>query len=356
MGRAASNPKRTALPRARTEATVNADIRACPSPCRGREIGWRRGDHRRRHLIARQSRRWGSEHDHFLRDIAKSATPRCAAPGTGASLQIDLRALRDTLHHSRPAARPGAHRGRRSRHRQFGACRREKRYGKAKPKTKTRNHLPIPSFAGDDVAFNRMATLAPPGMVGQLFGGNTLGQTATRSRDFRRAPCRTVWSERRFDAEIVIGRHRAKGQSLVRHDQGRLIAHEHDDVAPLLKQRFRHRSQAVKVWRPPPRPGRPGIDLAVDEAVRRIDGEHEPRLIGPPFGGHGSISHPQTEKLSTLIGRSVVDRAAFSGRTMLAPRPGRLGEFGQRVNLAAERTGAALASGRGGIRRKEDGG
>jgi hypothetical protein len=153
-----------ALPRARTEAAVNADIRACPSPCRGREIGWRRGDHRRRHLIARQSRRWGSEHDHFLRNIAKSATPRCAAPGTGASLQIDLRALRETLHHRRPATRPGAHRGRRSRHRQFSACRRDNGHRKAKPKTKTRNHFadpvvrrPIPSFASKDMAFDRVA-------------------------------------------------------------------------------------------------------------------------------------------------------------------------------------------------------
>jgi hypothetical protein len=152
MGRAVSNPKRTTLPRVRTEATVNADIRACPSPCRGCDIGWRCGDHRRRHLIARQSRQWRSEHDHFLRDIAKSATPRCTAPGTGASLQVDLRPLRDTLHHRRPATRPGAHGGWRSRHRQFGACRREKGYGKAKPKTKTRNHV---ALVGKDMVFNR---------------------------------------------------------------------------------------------------------------------------------------------------------------------------------------------------------
>jgi len=123
-----------------------------------------------------------------------------------------------------------------------------------------------------------------------------------------------------------------------------------------LEQRFRHRPQAVKVWRPPPRSGRPRIDLAVDEAVPRKDGEHEPRPIGLPLGRHRSIRHPQAEKLSALIGRSVVDRAALSRRAMLAPDTGRLVEFGQRINFAAERAGAALASGRGGIGRNEHGG
>jgi hypothetical protein len=360
MGRPASLSKRMALPEVRAEAAVNADVGASPSPRRGRDKRWGTVDDRWGHLIARQGRRRRSEHDHFLRDIAESATPRCAAPGARTSLQIDLRALRDTLHHGRPAARPGAHGGRRSRHRQFGACRRDKGYGKAKPKTKTRNHFVDPVVGGQGFSrgpgFQQDRHTRSAGHSGVALWRKYAWPNGDASRDFRRPPCRTVWSECGFDAEIVIGRHRAKGQSLVRHDQGRLIAHEHYDVAPLLKQRFRHRSQAIKVWRPPPRPWRPGIDLAVDEAVRRIDREHKPRPIGPPFGRHGSIGHPQAEKLSTLIGRSVVDPAAFSGRAMLAPRPGRLGEFRQRVDLAAERAGAALASRRGRIRRKEQGG
>ena len=181
-------------------------------------------------------------------------------------------------------------------------------------------------------------------------------ETEAVSRHFRRAPCRPIRAEGRLNAKIVIGRHHAKRQRLVGHDERRLIANEHDDVALLLEQRFRHRSQTVKVRRPAPRSGRPGIDLAIDEAVRRIHGEHEPRPIGLPLVRHGSISHPQTKKLSALIWRSVVDRATLPGRAMLAPNPGRLGEFGQRVDLAAERAGAALASGRGGIGRKEHGG
>jgi hypothetical protein len=342
MGRPASLSKRMALPEVRAEAAVNADVGASPSPRRGRDKRWGTVDDRWGHLIARQGRRRRSEHDHFLRDIAESATPRCAAPGTGAFLQIDLRALRDTLHDGRPAAWPDAHGGRRSRHRQFSACRSDNGDGQAKPKTKTPNHFADPVVRGQHhgVALWRKCAC----------------QNGPPSRDFCSAPRRTVWSEGWFDTEIVIGGHRAKGQRLVGHDQGRLITHEHDDVAPLLEQRFRHRSQTVKVRRPPPRSGRPGIDLTVDETVRRVDGEHEPRPIGPPFGRHASIRHPQTEELPALIGRSVMDPAALSGRTMLAPRPGRLGEFGQCVDLAAERTGAALAARRGRVRGEEHGG
>ena len=51
-----------------------------------------------------------------------------------------------------------------------------------------------------------------------------------------------------------------------------------------------------------------------------------------------------------------MNRATLAGRTMPAPYPGRFGEFGQRIDLAAERAGAAFASRRGGVRRKEDGG
>jgi hypothetical protein len=48
--------------------------------------------------------------------------------------------------------------------------------------------LSIPSLVGkgfhEDLVFNRIAILAPPGIVGSLFGGNTLGQTATRHEIF----------------------------------------------------------------------------------------------------------------------------------------------------------------------------
>jgi hypothetical protein len=40
---------------------------------------------------------------------------------------------------------------------------------------------------------------------------------------------------------------------------------------------------------------------------------------------------------------------------MLAPNSGRLGEFGQRIDLAAERASAAFASRRSGVGRKEEG-
>jgi hypothetical protein len=84
----------------------------------------------------------------------------------GAFLQIDLRALWDTLHDGRPAAWPGAHRYRRSRHRQFGACRRDKGHGKPKPKTKTPNHLVDPVVLGQGHGFNRITALALPDIVG----------------------------------------------------------------------------------------------------------------------------------------------------------------------------------------------
>jgi hypothetical protein len=158
MGRPASNPRRTALPGVRNAAAVNADVGTRPSPGWGRHMGWREVDRRRRHLNARQSRRSGPEHNRCLGDIPKSTTPRRAAPGMGAFLQINLRALRNTLHHGRPAARRGAHGGRRCCHRQFGACLRHKGEGKAKPKTKTPNHSAIPSFMGKDRASKIIAT------------------------------------------------------------------------------------------------------------------------------------------------------------------------------------------------------
>ena len=188
--------------------------------------------------------------------------------------------------------------------------------------------------------------------------GKAKSKTETHNcpHSFCRAPCRPVRAEGRFDAKIVIGGHCAKGQGLVGHDERRLIANEHDDVALLLEQLFRHRAQAVEVGRPPPRAGRAGIDLTVDKSVRRIDGQHEPRPVGLPLGRHRPISHPQAEEAPALIGRSLVDRAALSGRAMLAPDTGRFGEFGQRIDLAAERAGAAFASRRGRIGRKEHGG
>jgi hypothetical protein len=50
-----------------------------------------------------------------------------------------------------------------------------------------------------------------------------------------------------------------------------------------------------------------------------------------------------------------VNRAALSGCAMLAPNSGRLSEFGQRIDLAAERAGAAFASRRGGVGCKDYG-
>jgi hypothetical protein len=145
---------------------VNADVGACPAPRRRRDGDWRRVANRRRHLIARQVGRRDPEQDRLLRDIAKSAPPRCAAPGTGAFLDVDLRALRHALHHRRLATRSGAHRNRRSRHSQFRACRSHKGDEHAQPKTKTPGHLPIPSFAAKDMVSNKIAKLAPPGHGG----------------------------------------------------------------------------------------------------------------------------------------------------------------------------------------------
>ena len=48
-----------------------------------------------------------------------------------------------------------------------------------------------------------------------------------------------------------------------------------------------------------------------------------------------------------------MNRATLARRAMLAPNPWRLGEFGQRINLAAERARAAFASRRGGVGRKD---
>jgi hypothetical protein len=184
MGRPASISKRMALPGARTEATVNADIGACPSPRRGRDRGWRRVEDRGRHLIARQGRRRGPEHDRFLRDIANSATPRCAAPGMGAFLQIDLRALWDALHDGSTAAWPDAHRYRRSRHRQFGACRRDKGHGKAKPKTKTPNHLVDPRCSRARAWFQQDNRTRLPGHGGVALWRKYACQTGRRHEIF----------------------------------------------------------------------------------------------------------------------------------------------------------------------------
>src|SRR5262249_44844534 len=73
------------------------------------------------------------------RDVTKSAAPRGAAPVADAFLQIDLRAWRDALHNARPAARRGAHRNRRSRHRQFRERRSDGGHGNRKPKAETRD-------------------------------------------------------------------------------------------------------------------------------------------------------------------------------------------------------------------------
>jgi hypothetical protein len=51
-----------------------------------------------------------------------------------------------------------------------------------------------------------------------------------------------------------------------------------------------------------------------------------------------------------------VNGAALTRRTMFAPRPGRLGEVRQRVDLAAERAAATLAPRSGRVGRKEHGG
>jgi hypothetical protein len=159
VGRAASISKRMALPGARTGAAIKANIGACPSPSWRRGVSWRRVDDWRRHLVAGQSGWRRSEHDRFLRDIAKSASPRCATPGMDAFLQNDFRALRDALHDGRLAARPGAHRDGRSRHRQFRACRSDKGDGCAKPKieakTKTPNHFADPVVRRQGHAFQR---------------------------------------------------------------------------------------------------------------------------------------------------------------------------------------------------------
>jgi hypothetical protein len=56
------------------------------------------------------------------------------------------------------------------------------------------------------------------------------------------APCRPIRTERRLDAKIVIRRHFAKRQGLVGHDKRRSVANEHDNVALLLEQCFRHRA------------------------------------------------------------------------------------------------------------------
>jgi len=142
MGRAASDG-RSALPRVRAETAVEAEVG--PRPPRGRR--WNMGrlhiDERRRRFVARQGRGRRPENDGVRWDIAKSAPPPRAAPGTGAFLQLDLGALRDPLHHSRLAAGARAHRNRRSRHRQLSPGRRRERHANCKPKAKMQNRLHI---------------------------------------------------------------------------------------------------------------------------------------------------------------------------------------------------------------------
>src|SRR6185437_16279837 len=57
-----------------------------------------------------------------------------------------------------------------------------------------------------------------------------------------------------------------------------------------------------------------------------------------------------------LAGSGVVDGAALSRRAMRAPGAGRLLKFRQRVDLAAERAGAAFAPRSGRVGRKSQGG
>jgi hypothetical protein len=97
----------------------------------------------------------------------------------GASLQLDLGAARDALHHSRLAAWAGPHRRRRSRHRQFRQRRRDKDGGEAKPKAETRNH-PADPFIRRNLGLNPL----PRGRVGQLFGGNTPARPETGAQIF----------------------------------------------------------------------------------------------------------------------------------------------------------------------------
>ena len=150
MSRAPPRTRKTiGATRSRTQnpADVHADTRARPSSTSGGvDVGRLQIDDRRRHLVARQGRGRRSEHHRFRRDIAKSASPPCAAPVAGAFQHFDFRALGDALHDAGLAGRPDPHRNRRAGHRQFRDRRRNKGDGNAKPKTKTRNHSAAHTF------------------------------------------------------------------------------------------------------------------------------------------------------------------------------------------------------------------
>ncbi len=148
---------------------------------------------------------------------------------------------------------------------------------------------------------------------------------------------------------------RAERQRLVRHDEGGLVAYEHDDMPALLDQRPRHPPQAVVIGRLAPGAGRAGIDLAEDEAVRRMDRQDEARPVRAPFVRQLAVRHPQAEELLALGRRGNVDRAALARRAMPAPGARRLFQLRQRVDLAAQGAAAAGASGRGGIGRDDHG-
>ena len=140
MGRPAPDARKgAALPRARPNAPVEANVGPGPLPRRRRDIRGRSEDNRRRHLVTGQGRGWRPQHDCVRRDIAESTPPRRATPVAHAFFQNDFRPLGDTLHNGGLAGRSGAHCDRGPGHSQFRACRHDKGNGKAKSKIETHN-------------------------------------------------------------------------------------------------------------------------------------------------------------------------------------------------------------------------
>jgi hypothetical protein len=74
-----------------------------------------------------------------------------------------------------------------------------------------------------------------------------------------------------------IGRfHRAERHGVVGHDQGRNVIDEDDDMNALFQIVLRPVMQLIEIGLLAPGRRRAGIDLHIDEAIERKDGDHHP--------------------------------------------------------------------------------
>ena len=143
--------------------------------------------------------------------------------------------------------------------------------------------------------------------------------------------------------KLVGGGHLAERDRIVRHDQRRLVADEHDHVPAFAEDRAGKDLQAGEIGLFAPGARRAGIDLTVDEAVRRENRQHELGVVGPPRLRQLGVGHPQAKEFLALLRRLVVDLAPLPRRAFAAPDARRLLELRQRIDLAAKRAGPAGA-------------